>query len=149
MTPGSQLGEELCQEFDSFANAPSLRGRETPEAFIQRVYSTHLKGDERKAFEALLWILKTQTGYVYQNLAGTLLVQFEVPCRIGLDEFIEILLHNFNASANYTVNYIVKSFGEDKVKAKVRALRESDLTPKERRHVDSLRYWLGEQPGMA
>lgn len=145
MLSGAELGLKICAAFDAFAAAPKLPGQETWDSFIDRVYATIVKND-RQAFDALLWILANRKEYVYQNGAGTILTKFDVPCRIELGAFAELVLQNFNASAQETVRYMVKSYGRDAVLAKVRDLGGSDLTAHERSIVECLRYWLGEHP---
>jgi hypothetical protein len=135
----------MCEAFDMFADA-TKSGSETWDAFLQRLHADYLQDDPSHAFEVLLWILKNKKSYVYQNLAGTLLLKFEIPCRIGINEFMEVVLHNFNASAKGTVRYLVKCFGQSEVKAKALALRASHLTTDQSQNLDCLMYWLGEQP---
>jgi hypothetical protein len=142
----AELGAKICAAFDAFVAAPQVRGRETWSAFLDRVHATVLKDDPR-AFEGLLWVLANKKGCGHQNVAGSLLTQFEIPCRIGLDAFAELILLNFNASARETVRYLVKSFGQEAVWRRIRALQSSELTANERRTLDCLRYWLGEHPG--
>jgi hypothetical protein len=145
MARGAELGEAVCRAFDDFSRTRKSPGAETWEMFLERVHEEHLRVDPAAAFDGLLWILINKPTYVHQNVAGSLLSRFKIPCRIGLSHFLEILLFNFDASAQETVTYLNQVFGKAAVKKRIDELAEMDLSEREELSIHRLRSWLAEQ----
>lgn len=149
MDRGAELGAKVCDAWDSFAAKPPGKVAHDWDALLRHVFTEILHEDKDAAFDALIWILTTKPNYSYQNVAGAILVRQAIPCTIGLDHFAEIVLHNFEASAKETVNYMTRSFGEEAVVRKVRDLHESELSAAERSNLRLIMYWLKMNGGEA
>jgi hypothetical protein len=136
------LGTEICREFDNFRQGaqPDTRGW---KALLDRLSARLSAIDSRAPAEALVWILRTKESYVYQNLAGTLLLELELPCPVTLDDFMDIISANFNASANLTIRYICRSFGDKAVMAALEdRFRHAAPNSAARKLLRCVSYWM-------
>lgn len=143
-TPNA-LAASICREIEGFFASHPLSLAQWGD-FVDRLYTTFLHSQADVGFDALLSILATSPSYVQQSIAGELLLKYAVPCKIDLESFLDILLNNFDLSADKTVRYITKVYGDDVVVAALEERRSRELTKAEQDRLESIFYWLGRHP---
>jgi hypothetical protein len=103
------------------------------------------KLDPELGFSGLVWILKSQTRYQYQLVAGELLDRACLKGTVPLPELLEQIVPQFEESASTVPIYLANSFGKDTVVECLETFAQNSSSPQTRSKVKVLLYWLGER----
>ena len=138
-----ELGEHVIGAIDRFLEQRRAGSDKNRTDLKQRLLRMVQRVEPTFAFEALLWILETQTRYQHQLVAGELLQLAAMDCPLELNELLPRVLPRFNASANTVAFYIRDRFGKESVLAALQELESRHGGPVPAGSIMTMRYWMG------
>lgn len=150
MTTPEAIAGHICDEIDNFLTERTRQNSiKCWDAFVDYLYRTHLQNELDHGFQPLLSILKTSEVFPYQNAAGQLLLRYSISCGISLDDFLGVLLNNFNLSASNIVLYLRMTFGDEALLMALKRREEWQLTKEQQTRLEGIKYWCETLPYVA
>jgi hypothetical protein len=140
-----EIAKHVCDSCDAWIGQAGMDGRASDwESFRDRMLAWIMTVEPATAFEGLMAVLQAQTNYRYQSLAAVLMEHSDCACPLSLSDFLLQVLPTLNGSVDGVPRYLSKVFGRENV---LRALHEMRSQGQDKgliRHIDTMRYWLGE-----
>jgi hypothetical protein len=100
-----------------------------------------------EAFAGLISTIESCDRYQIQWLAGDLLQRGAIPCRLPLNEWLDRVAGNLNASATTVVDYASLMYGHNALIAAVNtALERKDAVGNRKIGLETLRYFSRSFP---
>lgn len=134
------IAQSLTQSFERFiTQSPTGERWEV----LRDELLTWIQGfPKEEAFAGLISAIETSERYQIQWLAGDLLLRAAIPCPLPLNEWLERVIANLNASADTVVRYSRSAYDRDTLVAAVNAaLEKNDAVGKRRVGLQTMLYF--------
>jgi hypothetical protein len=143
MSP-TDIHRHVCQAIDDFVQRQvEERGSQNWDS-LRADLSLWVRGLESSiAFAGLLSVLESESRYQYQDIAGEVLTNADIPCPLALPEFMQRAFSSWNQSAGAVPRYAAHAFGREAILDCVRDLMASKTGGISRSKMEAVLYWLG------